>query len=246
MLRRFQRTLIFPRHLLRTDEPAFRDEPDLERWTVQSPEGEVEAFFLPGHEVDANSPAPVVLHCHGNGELIDYWVRPLRRYRTMGVSVLLAEYRGYGRSKGKPSESAIAEDLRALHRQIVARKEISSLVLHGRSLGGGAVCSLASAGIPVAGLILESTFTSIPDLVTWAPRRLLSDVFDNRSVLRDLDVPVLFLHGRRDEIVPHRHAEQNLEVTRHGELVTFECGHNDMPQNERWWSSIAELLERAT
>ena len=93
-------------------------------------------------------------------------------------------------------------------------------------------------------MILESTFTSIPDLVSWAPRRLLSDVFDNRSVLRELDVPVLFLHGRRDEIVPYRHAQKNLEVTRQGELVTFECGHNDMPQNARWWSAIENLLQR--
>lgn len=243
MLRRLQRSLIFPRHLLRTDEPAFRDEPGLERWTIESEEGPVEAFFLPAK---GKKRAPVVVHCHGNGELIDYWVRPLRPYRAMGVHVLLAEYRGYGRSAGKPSEAAIASDLRALHARIVEHPDIESVILHGRSLGGGAVCTLASTGVPIAAMILESTFTSIPDLVSWAPRRLLSDVFDNLRVLRELDLPVTFLHGRRDEIVPYRHAQRNLEVCRQGELITFECGHNDMPQDAHWWSAVASLVERVS
>ena len=242
MLHRLQRSLIFPRHLLRPDEAAFRDEPGLERWSVESAEGPVEAFFLPGDGVSAESPGPVVVHCHGNGELIDYWVRPLRPYRDMGVSVILAEYRGYGRSAGKPSERAIAHDLQTLHARILERPDIDGVFLHGRSLGGGAVCTLASTGVPLRGMVLESTFTSIPDLVSWAPRRLVSDVFDNRAVLRDLDVPVLFLHGRRDEIVPHSHARNNLAVTKQGELVTFECGHNDMPQNTRWWDAIRGLV----
>lgn len=238
MLRRLQRSLIFPRHLLRTDEAAFRNEPGLERWTIESDEGPVDAFFLPAER----ERAPVVVHCHGNGELIDYWVRPLRRYRRLGMHVVLAEYRGYGRSAGKPSERAIASDLRALHARIDDDARIERVFLHGRSLGGGAVCTLAATGVPIAGMILESTFTSIPDLVSWAPRRLVSDVFDNHGVLRELDVPVLFLHGRRDEIVPYRHAQRNLEVSRRGELVSFECGHNDMPQNDRWWSAIESFL----
>ncbi len=237
MLTRLQRSLIFPRHLLRTDEAAFRDEPGLERWTVHSDEGPVEAFFLPAKDPDA----PTVIHCHGNGELIDYWVRPLRRYRTI-VNVLLVEYRGYGRSAGSPSEAKIAHDLEAFHHQLRERTQ-SALFVHGRSLGGGAVCTLAASGVPVAGMILESTFTSIPDLVSWAPRRLLSDVFDNHAVLRKLDVPVLFLHGKHDEIVPYTHAQRNLSAAKRGELVTFDCGHNDMPQNARWWASVSEFVQ---
>src|SRR5699024_1012438 len=136
--------------------------PGLERLWIDSDEGAVEAWFLPGDDVEPARPGPAILFTHGNAELIDHWPDALARYRRLGVSVVLPEYRGYGRSAGSPSEAAIAQDLRALHALLSAdpRVDASRIVYHGRSLGGGAVCTLLDAHPPRA-LILESTFTSI-------------------------------------------------------------------------------------
>src|SRR5690606_34255575 len=106
-------------------------------------EGRVEAWLLPGDGVSAERPGPAVVFAHGNAELIDHWPGALARYRRLGVSVVLPEYRGYGRSAGRPSESAIRDDLRALHARLSSHPmvDVTRLVYHGRSLGGGAVCT---------------------------------------------------------------------------------------------------------
>lgn len=206
----------------------------------------MEAFFVRAPGASADRPAPAVIHCHGNAELIDQWVDPLRRYGELGLSLLLVEYRGYGRSAGSPSEAAIAADLRAAHARLVARPDVDPerIVAHGRSLGGGAVCTLAR-DVPLAGLILESTFTSIPDLVPWLPRRLVSDVFDNAAVVARFEGPLLLLHGRRDEVVPYAHAQRLHALAADAELVSFDCGHNDMGQGAGWWAGVERLLRRA-
>src|SRR5690606_12626092 len=159
MLAWIQRKLLFPAHLVRTpsEVPSL---PGLERWFLPTEEGEVEAWFLAGEGVSRERPGPVVLFAHGNGELVDHWPLALEPYRHLGVSVALPEYRGYGRSAGRPSEPAIVRDLCALHARMASdgRVDMRRVVYHGRSLGGGAVCALARHHAPRA-LILESTFT---------------------------------------------------------------------------------------
>ena len=104
MLRWLQRSLLFPRSMaVATNEAVLADAPGAERWWHTMEDGEVEAWFLPGVGVDPDHPGPAVVCAHGNGEVIDQWVLPLRRYREWGLSVLLLEYRGYGRSAGTPS-----------------------------------------------------------------------------------------------------------------------------------------------
>ena len=242
MLRRLQRALVFPRWLL---GPAGELPEGVERWWLPSPDGPVEAWYVPA-ATGAEAGAPAVIHAHGNGERIDMWVAPLRPYRELGVGLLLVEYRGYGRSAGSPSEAAIAADLHTAYERLVGRQDVDPrrVVLHGRSLGGGAVCRLA-AEVPVAGMILESTFTSIPDLVPWLPRRLVGDVFDNASVVAGFDAPLLLLHGRQDEVVPYAHAQRLLTLAGDAELVSFDCGHNVLGQGPRYWASVRRLLRRA-
>ena len=247
VLHRIQRALLFPRGFVRGDDAIARRVPRLERWWHETEAGAVEAWFVPGEGVSADRPGPAVLHAHGNAELIEHWVEPLARYRRLGVSLLLVEYRGYGRSAGRPGEEAIRADTRAFYDRLVARPEVdaSKVVLHGRSLGGGAVCAVADAR-PAAGLVLESTFTSVPEVVRWAPRFAFADVFDNRRVLAGLDAPVLLMHGRRDDLVPFAHAERNQRAARDAELLPFRCGHNALPPDPRpYWAAIERLLHRA-
>jgi fermentation-respiration switch protein FrsA (DUF1100 family) len=238
-----QRRLIFPRHLVRPDPRAGEGIAGLERLHV----GETEGWLLPGDGVSADRPGPAVLFAHGNGELIDHWPAELEPYRRLGVSVLLAEYRGYGRSGGEPSEEGITEDYVAFYELLAARPEIdpARLVFHGRSLGGGVVCALA-ARRPPAALVLQSTFTSIADLARafGVPRFLVRDPFDNLAVLPQLDRPVLIVHGTRDDVIPFSHAEALAKAARRPTRVSYDCRHNDCPPDPvRFWEDVRSFLE---
>lgn len=240
-----QRSMLFPRGYAQQVPSALETE-GLERWWIDSNEGRVEAWFLPGEGVDAGNPGPAVVFAHGNGELIDHWPRMLDRYRQLGVSLVLAEYRGYGRSAGSPSESAIAEDLRGLRARIDDEPRIDEarVVYHGRSLGGGAVCTLIGNSPPRA-LILESTFTSVPDVAAgmWIPPFLVIDRFESLHAVRGYDGPLLVFHGTRDQVIPTGHGRRLAEAHRDAELVLYEAGHNDLPPpGADYWERIERFL----
>src|SRR5687767_3105476 len=124
--------------------------------------GEAYALYLPPHE--PRGAAPLLMFMHGNGELADYWPEEFMVPRTWGIGVLLVEYPGYGRAPGSPSEQSITESVLALYGWAAnhPRVDAKRIVAYGRSLGGGAAARLAVKR-PVAGLILESTFTSVAD-----------------------------------------------------------------------------------
>jgi fermentation-respiration switch protein FrsA (DUF1100 family) len=234
-----QRFFTFPRHALRGREAP---PPSVEVLWIDTPEGRVEGWFLPATQA---GPRPVVVFAHGNGELIDDWPASLAPYRAMGVSVLLVEYRGYGRSAGSPSEDAITEDFVAFHDLVAARPDVDAarFVYHGRSMGGGAVCALA-ARRPPAALVLQSTFTSLAAVMRrfGIPRLLVLDPFDNVAVLGALSSPVLVIHGTSDALIPPDHARALAAAAAQGTLVWFEGGHNDPPAHDAYWAAIRGLL----
>ncbi len=257
-----QRKVLFPRHLIVAvpDVPAGVEGREilrlgldgtlLQAGGVPAGKGGVEAWFLPGKGVSAASPGPLLVFAHGNGEVIDLWPEALSPYRAAGVSLLLPEYRGYGRSEGTPSERAIRDDFVALLDLVTARPEVDAerVAYHGRSLGGGAVCALARLRPPRA-LILESTFTSIRDRAAalFIPGFLVRDPFDNEEVVTALDVPVLVMHGTRDGIVPLSDGEALAAAAPRGRFVAFDCGHNDFPGPDRagYWAEIHALLRES-
>jgi fermentation-respiration switch protein FrsA (DUF1100 family) len=218
---------------------------------IESADGPVEAYFLPGDGVDAEAPGPVVVFGHGNAELIDHWTEELAPYRRMGVGVFLPEYRGYGRSAGDPSEDGIVSDFVEFREQLVARPDVdaSRIVYHGRSLGGGVVCSLARTHPPNA-MILQSTFESVPAVARryLVPRFLILDPFDNLEVVRSLDAPLLVIHGRRDVTIPFAHGRTLATAARNGRLVAYDAGHNDCPPPRdagAYWDEIRGFLAEA-
>ena len=241
-----RRRLLFPRHLLRADSRAAARVDGLVRFAIDIPGGEVEAWFLPARDVEG--PAPLVLFAHGNGELIDHWPDALDAYRRLGAHVLLPEYRGYGRSDGRPSERNIVDDCRRLLALALARPDVDPrrVVYHGRSIGSGVVCSL-SRQQPPAALLLSSAFTSIPDVLRrfGIPRALAPDVFDNLSIVGSLVVPTLVVHGLHDRLVPFAHAERLHAAAPDGKLVAFDAAHADCPPvGPGLWPHAAELLAR--
>jgi len=204
--------------------------PRAERVWLESAAARTEAFLLES-TAPSDRAAPLVLYAHGNGELIDYWAGELEPLRAAGVSILLVEYPGYGRSSGVPSEASIARAMVAAFDWAAARPGVdrARILGWGRSLGGGAICALARER-PLAALVLESTFTSVHAMAKalfGVPGFLVRDRFDNLEVVRGFAGPILQFHGERDASIPVEHARALHAAAAHSELHVLPCGHND-------------------
>ena len=200
----------------------------LENWLIypapRYPDGDWEAAHLPHEDVHFTSadgtrlhgwfvehpqPRAVVLYCHGNGEHIAYNDQFLKMLRDkLRVSVFAFDYRGYGRSEGQPFETGILADAEAAQAWVATRTGLAptDIVLMGRSIGGGVAVHLASKN-GARGLILESTFSSLPDVAArqfpWLPVRwLMKNRYDSRRKIADYRGPLLQSHGDCDELVP--------------------------------------------
>ena len=199
----------------------------------------VETWLLPAA---APGPAPLLMYTHGNGELIDFWADKFYAVRNAGISVLLVEYPGYGRSGGRPSERSVTATMLAAYDRIAKdpRVDARRIFGHGRSLGGGAVAQLA-ARRPLAALILESTFTSVADILHGyrIPDWLISNRFDTRAVLAAYRGPVLIMHGSNDVNVPLAHAHVLKAGAPAAALLLMNCGHNDCPPQ---WELVLSFL----
>jgi uncharacterized protein len=241
-----QRRILFPAQVVSPLPAAGQNIPGLERRWLESKEGRIEWWFVPAAVI----PAPTVFYAHGNAELIDFQERLIEAYRSRGFNTVLCEYRGYGRSAGHPTEKALTADLVAVHDLVLERSDVDPerMVFHGRSIGTGVVCALAARREPSA-LILTSPFTSIADIIAgyWVPRPLVRDPFDNLSVLRGGEVPVLLLHGDRDTVIAVENSRELAAALSHATLVEFAgYGHNDLPTDgERYWQEIDRFLERS-
>ncbi|HZO07962.1 MAG TPA: alpha/beta hydrolase [Myxococcota bacterium] len=232
--------LLFPAPPAPVQAPA--PEPGVERAWLEIPDGRVEAFLLAPLD-EAGVRGPLLVYAHGNGELVDGWLGEFGEVRSHGVSVLLVEYPGYGRSEGTPSEASIRAALVAGYDWAVAQPQVDAqrVIGHGRSLGGGAICSLARERA-LAALVMESTFTSVRDAAADAfgvPRFLVRDVFDNRACLATSRSPVLVLHGDADGAIPVSHARRLAATNPAAELQIVACGHNDCPPP---WPAVVAFL----
>jgi pimeloyl-ACP methyl ester carboxylesterase len=246
----FQRYLIFPRYAI--DVPASVADRDdgRETWWIETETERVEAwFFPPAGKGPRSDPAPAVIFAHGNAELIDIWPEELRGFRAMGFGLLLVEYPGYGRSRGAPSQKSVTATFLKAYDRLAARPDVDPrrIVLFGRSLGGGAVCTVATQR-PSAALILMSSFTSIRSMsrVYFVPPFIVRDAFDNMAVLGRYQGPVLVIHGRYDDIVSYEHGKALAKAAKGSKLITYECGHNDCPMDwPVFWKDVQDFFVEA-
>lgn len=160
----------------------------------------------------------VLLFCHGNAGNIGHRLESIAIFHHLGLDVFIFDYRGYGQSEGKPSESGTYQDAEAAWRYLTEERQIKPgrIIIFGRSLGGAVAAWLAQHHTPAA-LILESSFTSMPDIATthypYLPVRwLLRFKYDSAEYLKKVECPVLIVHSRDDEIMPFSHALKLLET----------------------------------
>jgi fermentation-respiration switch protein FrsA (DUF1100 family) len=177
----------------------------------------------------------VILYFHGNGGSIRHRAERMQRFGREGYGVLLVGYRGYGGNPGTPTEAGLYDDAQAacdfLEREGIAA---GRLVLYGESLGSGVAVQVAATRL-VAGLILESPYTSIAAVAQYhypyIPAALLIwDRFDSLSRIGEVKAPILILYGGRDAIVPDRFSRALFDAA--PELkeawVAPDAGHEDL------------------
>ena len=178
--------------------------------------------------------APVLLFFHGNAGNIADRLPNVRMLHDVGLSVLIVDYRGYGRSEGGPGEEETYEDARAAWVWLTEDRGLDPgrIALFGRSLGGAVAIDLARTVRPRA-LVVESTFTSVPEMAPLAlpivPSSWVPDVYDSLAKIPEITCPTLVLHGTEDEIIPFAMGRRIFDaLTVPKEFVAIEgAGHND-------------------
>jgi fermentation-respiration switch protein FrsA (DUF1100 family) len=189
------------------------------------------AWFFPA-DADAPRKDMVMLVCHGNAGNISHRLELVRLLMNTGVAALVFDYRGYGKSTGTPGEEGTYLDAQAAYDWLRGRGfAAENIILFGESLGGAVAAELALRE-PVGGVVLQSTFTSIPDvgaeLLWWLPVRWINTIkYDTLDKLPRVKVPVLVMHSRDDTLVRFRHAERNFAAANEPKLFhETSGGHN--------------------
>ncbi len=176
---------------------------------IQAPDGPV----LAGWWVPGQGSSPVILFLHGNAGNVSHRLFQVRQLHEAGLGLLLLDYRGYGESTGTPTEAGLRIDARAAWDHLTGRLGVppGRVLLYGESIGStpalGLALELQGGGAAPAGIILEGAFTSALDMarrafpflpMSWILRLKM----DNLEAVRRVKLPILFLHGTKDEIVP--------------------------------------------
>ncbi|MBV9387363.1 MAG: alpha/beta fold hydrolase [Chroococcidiopsidaceae cyanobacterium CP_BM_ER_R8_30] len=184
---------------------------------IKASSGKVEQMYcwwIPASEPDAK----VLLYLHGNGSNIGAAVAYANLFNQLGFSVLVIDYRGYGRSEGGfPTEGRVYQDASVAWDYLVKEKLIppSQIFVFGHSLGGAIAINLALQHPDAAGLIVESAFTSMRQMVDYEGKYwmfpvnlLLNQRFDSINKIKSLQVPILLIHGTADSVVPYTMSQQ--------------------------------------
>lgn len=206
------------------------------------------AWFVPNPEARR-----VLMFCHGNTRNISHCMDSVELFRRLGFGVFLFDYRGYGRSEGRPDEAGTYLDVQAAWEYLLRERGLApaDIVVLGRSLGGAIASWLAARHAPRA-LVLESTFTSLPDVAAhrypWFPAHaLIRYRYPVAEHVRTLRCPLLIVHSRDDEVVPFRHAERLFALASGPkELLVIEGMHHNgyRTTGARYEEGLASFLAR--
>lgn len=208
----------------------------------------INAWFIPKEE-----PRATILFLHGNGGNLSHRLTKIAFFYELGVNVFIFDYRGYGKSKGIPSEKGLYTDAQACYDYVTKILKISpdKIILYGESLGGAVAIDLASRN-RVKALILEGVFPSVVDmarrLLPFLPSFLLSSKFDSVSKIDKISVPKLFIHSCNDEIIPFDLGKKVFDrAVSPKEFFEIHGGHNDAFFNQigilkkRIWDFLEQI-----
>lgn len=243
-----RRLTYFPIHKLAV-QPDLLGGPFEDVSFVTSDGIQLHGWFFPAQPSSARSKF-VILLCHGNGGNISHRLELYRALLQCGIAVFAFDYRGYGRSSGRPSEEGTYRDAQAAYYWLRRKGfEPECILAYGESLGGGVVSELARRA-KVGGLIIQSSFTSLADIAAelfpWLPVRwLVRGKYNTCGKLPLVHVPVLVMHSRADELIGFHHAKANFAAANEPKLFCeLEGDHNNPLANyELFLDGIEKFLQ---
>ena len=190
---------------------------------------QISAWYTPAKGAELT-----ILFCHANSGNIMHRMDSINLFNNMGLNCLIFDYRGYGNSKGKPSEEGTYSDAAAAYRWLTETKNISAenIIIFGKSLGSSIAAQLASK-VRAQALVLEGAFTSYVDIgkkfYPYLPVRLFARYsYPTIDYIKEIDMPVMIIHSQNDEIVPFELGEKLYEQANEPkEFVEIYGKHND-------------------
>lgn len=207
----------------------------------------LDAWFVPAQDARG-----VVLFFHGNAGNISHRLQSIRLFNQLRLSTLILDYRGYGQSEGEPSEEGTYRDAEAAWHYLTDQRGMSpkQIVIFGRSLGG-AVAAHAAKGRDAGALILESAFTSVPDMaaqIYWfLPVRWLTRFdYDTEAALASVSMPVMVIHSPDDHIVPFAHGRALFAAAREPKrFLKINGGHNNgfLQSEQQYLAALGAFLD---
>lgn len=215
--------------------------------------GKIHGWWLPSNDTKSD----ILLFLHGNGGNISSNLKYAQIFHQLGFSILMIDYRGYGQSQGNfPTEKQVYQDAQIAWDYLVDQKGVNpqQIIVYGHSLGGAIAIELARENPNMAGLIVEGSFTSMKDMVTfkgeytWFPiDTILTQRFDSLDKVNSLSVPLLLIHGEQDTIVPSYMSESLFTeaVAPKRLLLIPDASHNDVPEigGEKYVQSLQDFYQ---
>nr|WP_254034898.1 alpha/beta fold hydrolase [Planktothrix agardhii] len=256
MFLRQTRFIFFPSRLISmTPDDVGLSYQDIEL-QISTPSGKIETVHCWWIPSETNPNQKVIIDLHGNRNTIEGNIGYAEQFHEMGLSVLLVEYRGYGRSTNRfPSEKTVYQDVEAAWNYLVNERQINphNIYVFGHSLGGAIAINLALKHTEIAGLIIESSFTNIREMIDYKKKYwmfpinlILTQKFDSLAKISALKMPILLTHGTEDELIPKTMSEDlfNAAIEPKQLLIVAGAGHNNVRQvgGKQYWETVQQFL----
>lgn len=216
----------------------------------------IRGWFVPAPPEDsppaAKAAPPVLLFFHGGKGNMSNQLDKLRLFHEMGLDVFIIDYRGYGQSRGTPTERGLYDDALTAYFHLTETRGVPAdrIFIFGEGLGAAVAIELASK-VRSAGLITEAATASVAEkieddwpLIPW--RKLLGDEFDAIAIIRDVNVPILMIHSVDDEVIPVTDSQRLFSVAREPkQFIEIKGPHEEafMKSFDLYFDKIADFVE---
>lgn len=177
---------------------------------------------------------PTIVYFHGNASNLAMSIEKGRPFIDHGYGFLIAEYRGYSGNLGKPTEMNLYSDARGWVKWLLNEESLKqqNIILYGESLGTGVAVHMATEFNNIKALVLEAPYTSLPDVGQSAykilpVKLLMKDRYNNIDKIKNVSAPTLFLHGKKDKVVPYKFGKSLFDnANTNKKLVSFDNGNH--------------------
>jgi uncharacterized protein len=187
---------------------------------------ELNGWFIPWKDAKYT-----ILFSHGNAGNISHRIEKLKFFNKLGYNVFIFDYEGYGKSQGKPSEKNLYRDVTAAYGYLLSSGITQEQIIgYGESIGGAVIVDLASRK-SIKAIILDSTLTSVKDMIKdvypFLPYWVFSSRFDSEAKISNIKIPKLIIHSQDDEIIPFKLGKKLYEASvEPKEFLKIQGGHN--------------------